>query len=233
MLYLLRELGIDPDGEKCRAGKVGLISFKGAVPYLRKALGIPQERTGYFWGIRGSNALEGCEILLVVGTPTLRDEETYRLARALSHADPVPIDPRAHRRDGQRFFVDARMQRLTDYLIRAELAQCAHRNRPLPYDRRMVITFGISEVDYLPITKTVTAFPSLADDGQRREDQYRREVDAALTEAYERILLRGDDVTVRRLRDEVKATRPMRAETIAAWLRDQRGASTHWVSQRA
>ena len=69
--YLLREL--DPDGTHLAAERVGLITFKDCKAAMAEALGIPAHRTGHFWGMRGSNALEECDILLVVGTPAVRD----------------------------------------------------------------------------------------------------------------------------------------------------------------
>jgi hypothetical protein len=135
--YLLREL--DPDGTLAASGRVGLITFKDCKPAMAQALGI--ERLGHFWGMRGSNALEGCDVLLVVGTPTLRPEDVARLARAYYHADPKLINETSVRgEDGRWRYRDPRMQRVADALTRAELTQCAHRNRPLRYDGRVVVT---------------------------------------------------------------------------------------------
>ena len=83
---------LDPDGALVAAGRVGLITHKDCKPAMAEALGIPADRTGYFWGMRGSNALEQCDILLVVGTPAVRPELIARLARAYYHADPQLIE---------------------------------------------------------------------------------------------------------------------------------------------
>jgi hypothetical protein len=221
--FLLRVLGLDPNGERRAAGKVGLITFRDCEPLLRRALGIPQGRTGHFWGMRGSNALQDCEILLVVGTPTLHPDDVYRMARALYHSDPNPVDPTAQRVYGAWRYTDWRMRRLSDYLIRAELTQCAHRNRPLRHDGRVVLTFCIGDIDFLPATTTVTQFPQLTTDGARHDETKATEDDAALAEAAERIVGRGEPLTVRALQDEVRSVRAIRTETIADWLRRQRG----------
>ena len=61
--------------------------------------------------MRGSNALEQCDILLVVGTPTLRPEDVARLARAYYHADSAAIDETSVRgEDGRWHYRDARMR---------------------------------------------------------------------------------------------------------------------------
>jgi putative DNA primase/helicase len=151
--YLLRRE--DPEGALTASGQIGLISFKTCVDQMGEALGIPKERRLWFWGARGSNALEDCRLLLVVGTPTLRPSEAARLARALWRHDPVPIDETATRdaETGAWRYADARLQRLAEYLSRAELTQCAHRNRPLRYtgeEARTVITLCQGTIDSCP-----------------------------------------------------------------------------------
>jgi hypothetical protein len=90
---------------------VGLITFKDCERAMAEALGIPARRTGHFWGMRGSNALKDCDVLLVVGTPTLRPEDVARLARAYYHADPQVIDEKSTRgADGRWHYRDPRMR---------------------------------------------------------------------------------------------------------------------------
>lgn len=120
--YLLREL--DPDGEAAAAGRVGLISYKDCVDAIGEALGIAEQHRLHFWGARGSNQLADCTILLVIGTPTVHPDTVTRLARALWRDDPQPIDPTPRTENGKiSGYVDPRMQRLNDYLTRAELTQ--------------------------------------------------------------------------------------------------------------
>jgi hypothetical protein len=120
--YLLRKL--DPDGALVAAGRVGLITHKDCERAMAEALGIPAHRTGHFWGMRGSNALEDCDVLLVVGTPAVRPEHVARLARAFYHADPEVIDEASERgEDGIWRYRDPRMQRVSNALIRAELTR--------------------------------------------------------------------------------------------------------------
>jgi hypothetical protein len=64
--YLLREL--DPEGTARAADQVGLITHKDCERPMAKAIGIPEHRSGHFSRLRGSNRLEDCTILLVVGT---------------------------------------------------------------------------------------------------------------------------------------------------------------------
>jgi hypothetical protein len=61
--------------------------------------------------VRGSNALEDCDVLLVVGTLMLRPEDVARLARAYYHADPQLIDEASvHSEDGRWRYRDPRMR---------------------------------------------------------------------------------------------------------------------------
>jgi len=81
----------DPGGQARAAGKVGLISFKDCVDTIGDALNIPKYRRMWFWGSRGSNALEDCDILLLVGTPALAPDEVEEYARDLHRQGPQPI----------------------------------------------------------------------------------------------------------------------------------------------
>jgi hypothetical protein len=98
------------------------------------------------------------------------------------------------------------------------------RHKP-PRFSRGSLTFCIGEIDYLPATTTVTQFPQLTVDGERHDEMKATEDDVALTEAAERIIGRGEALTVRSLADEVRPVRPIRLETIADWLREQRGGT--------
>ena len=185
-----------------------------------EALGIPAQRTGHFWGMRGSNALEDCDILLVVGTPTLRPEDVARLARAYYHADPQLIDETSVRgEDGRWHYRDPRLQRVADALTRAELTQCAHRNRPLRYDGRVVVTLCADDVLYLPVTTEITSLPQLTPEGlplalraSGRRGQTRMARAAAELEE------RGETVTAR----AVAAAAHISLNTACTWLRQPR-----------
>jgi len=83
------------------------------------------------------------------------------------------------------------VQELAEYISQAELTQCAHRNRPLRYDGRTVITFCKGEIDYLPLTDEPVTFPTLTEKKAEQERQ-------ALA-AIERIMERGEKLTVRAL----------------------------------
>ena len=95
--------------------KIGLITFQSVEQEIGEALGIPEERRGHFWAERGSNKKEDCDILLVIGTPTLPPDELARLARALYADDPTPIDEATVIEDGVRVYLDPRMRHLDTY----------------------------------------------------------------------------------------------------------------------
>jgi hypothetical protein len=90
---------------------VGLITHKDCEHAMAEALGIPAQRTGHFWGMRGSNALEDCDVLLVVGTPAVARAQVARLARAYYHADLEVIDETSERgENGVWRYRDPRMR---------------------------------------------------------------------------------------------------------------------------
>jgi putative DNA primase/helicase len=217
--YILREL--DPDGSAQAQQKIGLISFQGCIDQLGETLGIPQERRLHFWAARGSNALQDCRLLLVIGTPCVNPATVARLARALWADDPEPISTESQEDDqGRRRYVDPRMQRLSDHLTRAELTQCAHRSRALRA-ARTVVTFCLGEIDYLPATKTITELPALTPDGHevwkvRREAEQQR-----LDQARQRLEEEGRTVALLTVR-ELKAEARVSTDTAASYLRQAR-----------
>jgi hypothetical protein len=215
--YVLR--GIEGDGTLRRAGKVGLITFQGAEDALGEALGMPDEQRGHFWGMRGSNALEDCSVLLIIGTPTPNLDQVEWWARALYRDDPTPIDTTTEKdEDGRPHYVDMRLRELVDHLTYTELTQCAHRNRPLRYDGRTVVTFCLGEIGYLPATETITALPQLTASGEEHAE-IKREADVErLEEAARRLMERGERLTVEGLRSEARLAR----DTVARWLRKRR-----------
>jgi hypothetical protein len=130
-----------PDGTHLAAERVGLITFKDckAASPVRSASRRTARATspGCAKASRSRTATYGT----VFGTPTLRPEDVARLARAYYHSDPHVIDETSVcGEDGRWHYRDARMQCVADALTRAELTQCAHRNRPLRYDGRVVVT---------------------------------------------------------------------------------------------
>lgn len=214
--YLLREL--DPNGALVAAGRVGLITHKACKPAMAEALGIPADRTGHFWGMRGSNALEKCHILLVVGTPAVRPELIARLARAYYHADPQLIDETSVRgEDGVWHYRDPRMKRVADALTRAELTQCAHRNRPLRYDGRVVVTLCAEEILYLPVTTEITSLPQLTPEGVPLALARRAAEETRLARAAAYLQEHGEAVTSRALAQAAHIS----LNTACAWLRQR------------
>lgn len=201
--------------ERLLGRTMGLITFQDCEDALGEALGIPEERRGHFWAERGSNDFEGCEVLLVVGTPTQNLKSVEWMARALYTDDPTPIDIT---QEGKRYR-DPRLARLLDYLVNAELTQVAHRNRPIRHDGRVVITFTSGDVDFLPVTEMITAFPDLPT--QKRLDrkaQSSQEQEERLERAYEAFIARQETVTVRTL---ARAAR-VKTQVAGEWLRGRR-----------
>src|ERR1051326_7275716 len=100
---------------------------------------------------------------------------------------------------------------------RAELTQCAHRNRPLRYDGRVVITLCADDVLYLPVTTEITSLPQLTPDGlplslARRAAEVTRMVNAAA-----KLEERSEAVTAR----AVAAAARISLHTACAWLRQR------------
>lgn len=220
--YILRDL--DPEGLIQATHSIGLISFKGCVDQLGEALGIPEHRRLHFWAARGSNALEDCAILLVIGTPCVNPATIARLAHALWQDDPEPIsDATELDEHGIRHYVDPRMQRLSDHLTRAELTQCAHRSRALRA-ARTVVTFCLGDIDYLPATQTITDLPQLTADGrdiwaERREREQQR-----LDQAHRELEESGRSIHLLTVR-ELKAAAHVSTDAAAEYLRLARESS--------
>lgn len=221
--YLLSKL--DPDGTEREEGRVGLITYQDCVQTIGEALSIPEHRRGHFWAERGSNAFSDCTILLVVGTPIPNIGAVADIARALYTDDPLLIDETSDQgEDGKPVYRDERMQNLTDYLTRSELTQCAHRNRPLRYDGRIVVTLSAGSVDFLPVTEEITSLPDLALEGvtlaQKREECNQ----TRLEEAEQELSKRGEKVTRRSMEAELKKSggKGIQAEKIAAYLQRRR-----------
>jgi hypothetical protein len=214
--YLLREL--DPDGALVESSQVGLITHKDCERPMAEALGIPEHRTGHFWGMRGSNRLEECTLLLVVGTPAVRPEQVARLARAYYHADPQVIDEMSERgEDGTWRYRDLRMQRVANALVRAELTQCAHRSRPLRYNGRVVVTLCADEVLYLPVTTEITSLPQLTPDGLPLALARRAAEHARMARAATDLAEHGEAVTSRALAEAAHIS----LNTACTWLRQR------------
>jgi hypothetical protein len=200
--YFLNQ--VDPEGLLATGGKVGLITYAACEEQMRVALGIPEGKSGHFWAMRGSNVLEKCEILLVVGTPTLRPTEIARLARALWRHDQTPIDETSES-DPQtkaKVYKDERMRRLNEYLTRAELTQCAHRVRPLKNANRTIITFCLGDIDYLPPTQTYTQLPSLTPEGLDKSLVKQEQDTQKLEAACKKLEAAGTPLSVRTLKAE-------------------------------
>lgn len=190
---------------------------------IGEALGIPEHRRGHFWAERGSNAFSDCTILLVVGTPIPNIGSIADIARALHTDDLIPIDETSGRDEaGKLIYKDTRMQRLADYLSRSELTQCAHRNRPIRYDYRIVVTLSAGEIDFLPVTTEITSLPALTESG-KTSAQERLEYDQErLQNAEAELLRRGEKITVRAMAKETEKSGGIKTTKITAYLQARR-----------
>jgi hypothetical protein len=217
--YTLHKL--DPTGEKARSGQVGIISFQGCVHQIANALQIPQtverdgkmrERRAHYWALRGSNELEDCEILLLVGTPSLHPDDLARIAHVLYRDDPEPIREDYESKKG---YADPRMQHLAEYLARAELTQAAHRNRPMRHRERIIVSMCNADIDYLPVTETITELPLLTQDGQSTFEIRRKNEEERLEKAYTDLTQDGKQPT----QSELAKAAKVRKQTAAEWMR--------------
>jgi len=180
-LYLLKDL--DPTGELRRAGNVGIITFMDCQERLGEALGIPEAQRGHFFAVRGDNRWQYCDILLIIGTPALSPDKVFSYARILYRDDPNVLDLTTYQDDDKHYlYTDPRCQHIADYLTRSELSQCAHRNRPLRFDNRTVVTFCSSDIDYLPATTTITQLPYVDLTGNSKEERLTAAVQVLQTE---------------------------------------------------
>ena len=215
---------VDPQGEKAREGKVGLITYMGNEKAMREALGIPEGRSTHFWAARGSNGLEQCEILLLVGTPTLAPETVYRIARTLYRDDPQPIREGSHpTENGRSDFVydDDRVQHLAEYLTNAELTQCAHRHRPLRYNGRITISLCKADIDYLPVTHFVSNMPRLTTEGEEARLVKEAEDNAKLDQARRQLEAQGIRLAIHRLGRVAGVATDTAARYLHKWREDQ------------
>jgi hypothetical protein len=197
------------------AEALGIRSVPANAPLEEQAAG----RTMHFWAARGSNRLADCAVLLVVGTPALPDAQVYREARALYHDDALPIAEGTEVQGGMRRYVDPRVQALATFRTNEELTQCAHRNRPLRYDGRTVVTFCQGTVENLPITEEYTDLPALTDAGTDRKATRRAEAFVKLDAAAAALRAEGVPATLRVLRERAqvsqRATLDWRAQQAA------------------
>jgi hypothetical protein len=168
--------------------------------------------------MRGSNVQEACRVLLVVGTPTLRPEDLARLARTYYHADLQLVDETSVRgEDGRWHYRDPRMLRVAYALTRAELTQRAHRNRPLRYDGRVVVTLCADDVLYLPMTTEISSLPQLTPEGLPLALARRAAEQTRMASAVADLVERGEAVTAR----AVAAAAHISMNTACTWLRSR------------
>jgi hypothetical protein len=212
----------DPTGEERANFRVGVISFKECVNALGDALGIAPRRRMWFWGCRGSNDLEDCTILLLIGTPALKRQDIVRYGRALYRDDAEPLrlgyepDPD---RPGRERFIDERLRRLEAYLTNTEVEQCAHRIRPIQHENRVIINLSHGKIGYLDnATIEYHQLPAMAPSGKPRKDERIEAATRRIVAAYQQLQEQGIEITV----DHLQKAARVRTDLVCKWLRDQR-----------
>lgn len=203
--FIAKELGID-------AGRVALITYKDHEQEIADACGIVTH--DHFGNIRGSNAFQDCDVLIVLGTPRVNGEEVIRLARAIHWQKPAvstDFDKTNWR------YVDEDVQRVDDGMARDELTQAAHRNRPLRFDGRTVVTMSGLTPDFLPVTEE-WRLPAVDAEGKTRDESAgEQRKDRQLLAAYNRLVVRGVKLSGAALAKEAR----MRKDSALEWLRQR------------
>ena len=120
---------------------------------------------------------------------------------------------------------DPRMQRVANALIRAEHPLCAHRNRPLRYDGRVVVTLCADEVLYLSVTTEITSLPQLTPEGLPLALARRAAEETRMTRAAAELEAHGEAVTSRALAATAHISREHRMH-LAAEARNGRQSET-------
>ena len=222
----------DPTGAELAAGRIGLITFKGAVESIGDALGIKEERRMWFWGSRGSNKLADCSLLLLIGTPTMRPNETIAQARDLYRYDPAEISDKweCDPATGRPRYTDGRVQELCEDQINNEATQCAHRVRPIQYENKCILHLGHSQIGDMHGAELISdPLPSqVTFQGQARKDANLEVALSRLVLAYADLQQNAIRITTRSL----QAKSGVQMALVCRWLRDQREQPTD-VSESA
>lgn len=102
---------------------------------------------------------------------------------------------------------------MVDHPTFTELTQCAHRNRPLRHDGRVVITLAKGDVAALPITEEYTSLPSrLTEEGLTTEEARQVRNETALEQVAARLTQEGKKVTIKALAKEAKVRKKVASE---------------------
>src|SRR5215467_11723786 len=94
---------------------------------------------------------------------------------------------------------------------------CAHRNRPLRYDGRVVVTLCADEVLYLPVTTEITSLPQLTPEGLPLALARRASEVTRMARAAAGLEERGEVVTSRALAEAAHIS----LNTACTWLRQR------------
>src|ERR1051326_6666906 len=106
---------------------------------------------------------------------------------------------------------------VADGLPRADMTQCAPRNRPLRYDGRVVVTLCAEDILYLPVTTEITSLPQLTPEGLPLALARRAAEETRMAKAAAELEARGETVTSRAL----AAAAHISLNTACTWLRSR------------
>lgn len=141
----------------------GIITFKALADIFDKI------QTGHFYGNRGTNAFENCDVLVVAGTPQPPLFQIERLAKSIWRKRMRPFDPTWYAQprrfmyedNGQGYaypvsmYADPELNAILWQYREAEIIQAAHRLRILRYDKPVYLLTNIP-IDELPPFKLLT-----------------------------------------------------------------------------
>ncbi|MCA9980570.1 MAG: hypothetical protein KDD89_07055 [Anaerolineales bacterium] len=99
----------------------GIVTYKSATEAFQ--LAFPHALVAHFGGQRGSNALESCDVLVVVGTYSPPDGEIMRIAKTLNRERLRPFSVE----ETDKGLIPIRTEKLCAYNIRDEHGRVAHR----------------------------------------------------------------------------------------------------------
>jgi len=146
-----------------------LISYKRVVKELAD---LPLESTGHFGGERGTNRLEGCDALIVVGAPQpqasalidmaamLYDQQTRPFRAVWSDREIVAFDGTPYGYPIGVYWDEPALNMLVRQVREAELVQAINRARPL---RRAVDVWLLTNVPLTGVPVTLRTLAQLFD----------------------------------------------------------------------
>jgi hypothetical protein len=156
-------------------GTIGVISYKPCMSRFADKLGIETEDTMYYGYTLGKNGFQTRDTVVLVGEPHIPEYENMRLAHALFYCDKDPILCTA----------DKRYLQVSHHMMHEELTQAAGRLRCTCEPRKVLITVGCEQPDFVSKPQIeVKHMPTLTDDGVIKRDASKEDTTRAFDAAY-------------------------------------------------